>query len=165
VTYPDARVEALLSTSFRCVQLDIGKRAPDAHELIRMARPLWTPTLMFLDPRGIEVRRAVGYLPPEQLLAEAQIALGLVDLLHARNGDARDRFSKAVDADTRGHAAPEALFWAGIAVYRKEGRDRAVLAREWRELWRRYPESTWADTVNVFRRQDHPDDSSCFPRR
>ncbi|MGH9390894.1 MAG: hypothetical protein ACRD1Z_14855 [Vicinamibacteria bacterium] len=150
VTYPDERVEALLSTSFCCVRLDIAQREPDARELIRMARPLWTPTLLFLDPRGIEVRRVVGYLPPEQFLAEAQIALGLVDLLHARNGEACDRFSKAADGDPRGHAAPEALFWAGIAAYRKEGRDRAVLAREWSQLWRRYPESTWWSRADVF---------------
>ncbi len=150
MTYPDDRVGSLLSTSFRCVRLDVGKREPDARELMRMARPLWTPTLLFLDPHGIEVRRAVGYLPPGELLAEAEIALGLVDLLHARNGEARERFSNVVAAYPRGPATPEALFWAGIAAYRKEGRDRAVLAREWSELRRRYPESTWWNRADVF---------------
>jgi hypothetical protein len=150
VTYPDDRVGALLATSFRLVRLDIAQREPDTRELIRMARPLWTPTLLFLDPHGAEVRRAVGYRPPEQLLLEAEIALGLVDLLHARNGEARARFSEAADSYPQGHAAPEALFWAGIAAYRKAGRDRAVLAREWSELRKRYPESGWWKRADVF---------------
>jgi hypothetical protein len=150
VTYPDARVESLLATSFRLVRLDVAEREADTRRLVRAARPLWTPTLLFLDPLGIEVRRSSGYLPPEEFLVEAEIALGLVDLLHAKNDAARRRLSAVAAEAPEAHSAPEALFWAGIAAYRRDGQSLAVLAREWSALERRYPESTWWARADVF---------------
>jgi len=132
------------------VRLNVAEREAETRQLIRTARPLWTPTLLFLDPLGIEVRRAVGYLPPEELVAELEMALGLVDLLQGRNADAHRRLAAVASGAPGAHSAPEALFWAGIAAYRREGKNRAVLAREWSELKRRYPESRWWARADVF---------------
>jgi hypothetical protein len=144
VTYPDARVAALLNDRFDVIRVDVKNVLPAQRDLIRAARPLWTPTVAFLAG-GQEVRRAVGYLPPDDFLAEAQIALGQIDLLHQELDRAFETFRSAADA----YGSPEALFWAGVAAF-KRSRTFDALRPVWDELQARHPDSEWARRADVW---------------
>lgn len=147
VTYPTPEVDHLLGGKFVCYSVNTKELTRDGRELLHRYRLLWEPGLVFLEPRGAEIRRVVGYLPPVEFLAQLRIVLGLVHLLYRREADALDELRRvALEAD----AAPEALYWAGIAAYRLAGRDVAVLKREWQALGDRYPRSRWSRSADVF---------------
>lgn len=115
----------------------------DQPDLARRFRVLWTPTLVVLDPEGAPLREVVGYLPPQALLAELALVQSLHDLRAGRVADA-DAGLRAFRARFGGsHAAPEAMYWEGVARYRAT-KDKETLWAVWRELVAAYPESTWA---------------------
>lgn len=49
---------------------------------MRRFRQLWTPTLIFLDHHQIELRRLVGYVPPEEFVAQVAMAIGMTHVFH-----------------------------------------------------------------------------------
>jgi hypothetical protein len=141
VTYPDTRVEAALAADFRPLRLNLAQADGPAQGLAREFRVLWTPTLVFLEPHRIEVRRTVGFLPPDEFLAELGMARGMAALLRADYAEAFVRFRAVAEAPITS-AAPEALYWAGVAGYRRDG-TRDELHRQWRQLRDRFPDSGW----------------------
>jgi hypothetical protein len=143
VTYQQAAVVDFIAQHFIPVKLNVKKPEPEFRELLRMAKPLFTPLLLFLDSSGTEVRRFTGYLPPAEFLAELQFVLGCVDLLHTRFADSYAKFRGIIERHSRTQVAPEALYWAGVAAYRWNNRGLDGLIPEWIELRARYPESTW----------------------
>jgi hypothetical protein len=143
-TYPCGGAAALIEREFVPVKFNVKEPRGEFRDLLRMAKPLFTPLLLWLDATGTELRRTTGYLPPTELEGELRLVLGLADLLHARYAEAYARFREVADRLGDTHAAPEALYWAGIAGYRLEGRGLEGLTPEWAELQGRYPGSTWA---------------------
>lgn len=144
VTYPRGEVEAALERDFVAVKFNVKEPRGEFRDLLRMAKPLFTPLLLYLDWTGTELRRTTGYLPPAEFLGELGLVLGLSHLLHARYGEAYERFRAVAGWAARTHAAPEALYWAGVAAFRHEGRGLDGLTPEWAELGARYPGSSWA---------------------
>jgi hypothetical protein len=147
-TYADAHVQALLLTEFVCVKYDTHNADPDLAELTGNAPVLWTPTLLVLDD-GAEVRRLVGYVPPDELTAELDVALGLVALRQHALDEALERLQSVADRVPQPTVAPEALYWAGVAAYYRDGHSCAALARWWREIGARYPRSAWYRRADV----------------
>lgn len=143
VTYQQAPVVEFVTQYFIPLKLNVKEPKPEFRELLRMAKPLFTPLLLFLDFNGTEVRRFTGYLPPAEFLAELHFVLGWVDLLHTRFADGYARFRGIVEQYPKSHVAPEALYWSGVAAYRWNNRGLDGLIPEWIELRARYPESTW----------------------
>ncbi len=143
VTYQQAPVVEFVTQHFVPLKLNVKEPKPEFRELLRMAKPLFTPLLLFLDFNGTEVRRFTGYLPPAEFLAELHFVLGWVDLLHTRFADGYARFRGIVEQYPKSHVAPEALYWSGVAAYRWNNRGLDGLIPEWIELRARYPESTW----------------------
>lgn len=144
VTYPRSEVESALARNFVRVKFNVQEPRAEFRDLLRMAKPLFTPLLLYLDWTGTELRRTTGYLPPAEFLGELGLVLGLADLLHARYGEAHRQFREVAERAGQTHAAPEALYWAGVAGYRHEGRGLDGLTPEWAELGVRYPDSGWA---------------------
>lgn len=142
VTYPDSRVIEEFGAHFVAVRVNTREADPGTAALQREFRQIWTPTFVFLDPHRIEVRRAVGYLPPEELLAEAELARGLGAMLRADFARAFGIFRGVVQGHTASSLVPEALYWAGVAGYRRDG-SRDELMRQWSELRERFPQSPW----------------------
>jgi hypothetical protein len=132
-------VAEALAGRFVPVRLDI-KAEP---ELARRFHVLWTPTLTVRHPAGIPAREWAGFLPPGEFLAELALAEALVLLRSARPGDALERLRgmRARFGATR--VAPEAMFWEGVADYRRGG-DKERLWAVWRELVAAHPDSAWA---------------------
>jgi hypothetical protein len=143
-TYVRGEVAALVEREFVPVKFNVKVPRPEFRDLLRMAKPLFTPMLLFLDYTGTELRRTTGFLPPAELEGELGLVLGLADLLHAEYAKACTRFHEVAGRSAGTHAAPEARYWAGVAAYRLDGRGLEGLTPEWDELRRRYPESSWA---------------------
>ncbi len=143
-TYVRDHVAELVEREFVPVRFNVQSPRPELRDLLRMAKPLFTPLLLFLDATGTELRRTTGYLPPAELEGELRLVLGLTDLLHARYAESHARFREVADRLGGTHAAPEALYWAGVAAYRWNARGLEGLTPEWSELQGRFPGSTWA---------------------
>ncbi|MGZ4807695.1 MAG: hypothetical protein ACXV7D_00055 [Thermoanaerobaculia bacterium] len=144
VTYPDARVSALLAERFDVIRIDVKNVQAGQREIVRIARPLWTPTMAILSGAH-EIRRAVGYVPPAEFLAELETALGQIDLLHQDFDRALATFRHAADA----YRSAEALYWAGVAAF-KRARTFDVLRPVWDELDAKHPGSPWARRADVW---------------
>jgi hypothetical protein len=143
VTYPDARVRALLAEHFVCVKYDTKRpnewfrrlNGPFAHH--------WHPNVVVLDHRLAEVRRFIGYLPPDDFVAQLEVGRALVALYHQRPREALEVLEGVTGRLAHTHAAPEAQYWAGVAAYRAGG-GLAALTPLWERIGERWPDSEWA---------------------
>jgi len=147
VTYPNAEVAEFVSERFVPIKFNIKEPHPDFKEALGRGKVLWAPLLVFLDGRGSELRRYVGFLPPDEFLAELRIVLGLSAMTHSKFEDALAWFDGAAETYPQASAAPEALFWGAAAGYRLQGL--AEVVRRWDDLIARYPETTWARRADV----------------
>ena len=149
VTYPDERVVAFLNDRFACVKLDIFSKVPAEKATTRRFRVLWNPAFVVLNDRDEEMRRWIGYLPPEAFIAELRVGAGKVRILGRDPKGAHEDFRAAADTEDA-PVAPEAAYWTGIAKYlAAPERDKTILSASWNELRERFPDSRWwtaADT-------------------
>lgn len=147
VTYPHAEVAEFVTERFVPIKFNITEHHPDFKEALGRSKVLWSPLLVFLDGRGSELRRYVGFLYPDEFLAELQLVLGLAAMTHRKIEEALSWFDGAAATYPKASAAPEALYLAAAAVYRTGGV--AAVVRRWDDLVARYPESTWARRADV----------------
>lgn len=148
VTYPTTEVIEALNERFVCFTVDTKKADREGRELLRRYRLLWEPGFLFLDHRGTELRRFVGFRPADEFLAELSLVLGLEAILYARYEDAIEESRCADSLAPEAETAAEAIFWAGTALYRRY-RDLAALETFWAEIGRRFPDSTWWKRADV----------------
>ena len=99
------------------------------------------------------MRRIVGYLPSEEMLAELQLSEALIELLHTNAHGAYEILENLVDHFPETHVAPEALYWLGVAAFRKHGRSLEALIPKWQAIYDRYPQSTWWTKADVIELQ------------
>lgn len=111
----------------------------------------WTPTILIVDATGAERHRIEGFLPVEDFLA--QLMLGLAQSAFARQQypEAERRYREVVERFPRTDAAPEALYWAGVARY-KASNDPGALAQTGVAFTRQYQDSAWAKKASVWRK-------------
>jgi TolA-binding protein len=109
----------------------------------------WTPTIVVLDSDGTERYRFEGYLPPADFLA--QLALGLAHAAFARKNwaEAEQRYREIVQRFPNTEAAPEALYWAGVARY-KASNNPSALAETAEQLKKQYRDSAWTKKASVW---------------
>jgi len=110
----------------------------------------WTPTLVIFDPLGAERHRFEGFLPPEEFLAQLELGLAHAAFAGKRWAEAERRFRQIVDSFSTSDAAPEALYWAGVARYK--GGDANALPETARLFKLKYPDSAWAKKSSVWER-------------
>jgi hypothetical protein len=150
VTYPDAAVQAFLADHVEPVELDLTSKDPSVVAAQRDYRLLWAPGFVVLDPRGQEMRRWIGYLPPRDFLAEIRLALGKIALMARRFDDAHAHFRAVADLEPPAPVSDEGAYWAPIALYRRDGRDLEFLHEAWAGLRDRFPGSRWWTAADVF---------------
>jgi outer membrane protein assembly factor BamD (BamD/ComL family) len=109
----------------------------------------WTPTQLILDENGEERYRIEGFLPKDDLLAQLEMGLGKLAFERKRFEDAERQFHDVEVQHPESGAAPEALYWEGVAAY-KSSNDAGRLKDTARDLSRRYPESEWARRASVW---------------
>jgi len=109
VTYPHPAVSQLIQDRFVPVRVNERDSSAAAVETLRSYRLMWSPGFVFLDQRGSELRRFIGYLPPDDFQAELYVALGLSAMLRARYDESFRGFRIAADRFPESPAAAEAI--------------------------------------------------------
>ncbi|MBA2457623.1 MAG: tetratricopeptide repeat protein [Gemmatimonadales bacterium] len=147
--YPDERVARFVEENFIPVRVHVREQADEFKRLGARYSAQWTPTILVLDPEGVERHRIEGFLPAGDLIA--QLALGLGHSAFAR-GDfagAERRFREVAERHGDSEAGAEALYWAGVSRY-KATNDAAALAETAQRFRERYQDTSWAKKASVW---------------
>ncbi|MEM7166580.1 MAG: tetratricopeptide repeat protein [Planctomycetota bacterium] len=148
MTYPDADVASFIAEHYVGLKINILDRHPDFKEASAGSRVIWAPTLIFADRRG-ELRRYVGWLPPQAFLAELHMARGTAAFNSGQFADARGRFDTLLAQFPEAPVAPEAMYWQGIAGFLAGDRDMDALRSSWERLAAEHPNSRWGTHASV----------------
>jgi len=148
--YTDPRVRDLISGNFLPVRIHVREDAEAWKKVGLELGVQWTPTVLVLDPAGVERHRIEGFLPADDFLA--QLSLGLAKAAFSRGdfSDAEQRYRAIVETYPGTETAPEALYWAGVSKY-KETRDASALQDTARAFGERYTDTSWAKKSSVWK--------------
>lgn len=141
-TYPNETVQQVLGEHAVAAQFNTAEPTDQTKQLMRRFRMVWTPTLIFLDHHEIELRRQLGFVPAEQLVADVGMAVGMKHVVHAKFDDAFKQFRFVRERHAGIDTGAEALYWAGVAALRRDGNAEQLLV-QWKELQEQYPDSQW----------------------
>jgi hypothetical protein len=122
------------------------KEQPEALERFGVQ---WTPTVLLLDSDGSERHRFEGYLPAPDFLAQLKLGLAHAAKVRGDWAEAERRYREVADDPTAADAAPEALYWAGVAKYKASG-DPGALASTAQAFQTRFTDSSWAKKASVW---------------
>ena len=142
VTYPHEDTQRFLIENV----VTFKPRIDENEDLARRFGMTWTPGLMWLSSDARLCHRNVGYFAPDEFLAESTYGCGHVAAGHSDWQTARKRFEDTAANWPRSHAAPAALYWAGVAAKKVTG-EAGDLLKAWKKLLRKHPESAWAMKV------------------
>jgi TolA-binding protein len=147
--YPDERVARFITENFIPARVHVREQANEYKQLSERYGVQWTPTVLEVDPDGTERHRIEGFLPVDDFLA--QLMLGLAHMAFKREAwaDAERRFRQIVEQFPNSEAAPEALYWGGVARYKASGKADA-LGQTAQALTQRYQSSSWAKRASVW---------------
>jgi TolA-binding protein len=140
-----------VTENFQAARINVHEQPADWKRFGERYGVQWTPTILVIDPSGIERHRIEGFLPADDLLA--QLALGFARSAFERQqfAEAERRFREVVERFPRSDAAPEALYWSGVARY-KATSDAAALAQTADAFAQRYQDASWAKKASVWRK-------------
>jgi thioredoxin family protein len=147
--YTDRRVVRFIEDHFVPLRVHVAGQADEFKRLGATYNTQWTPTVLVIDSTGEERHRVEGFLPANDFLA--QLALGLGHSAFARSDftEAERWFREVVDQYPDTDAAPEALYWAGVARYKATG-DAAALRDTAEQFRQRYQGTSWAKKASVW---------------
>ncbi len=143
VTYPDDETQRFLAERVVAVKPQIDRHP----ELAKRFGVAWTPGLVWLTPRGVPCHRNVGFFEPEELRAECLLGCAHAAAAESDWETALERFRETARLFPESHAAPAALYWAGVSAKKATGEAGALLAL-WKELLVEHPGSAWAMKVS-----------------
>lgn len=109
----------------------------------------WTPTVLVMDSSGVERHRIEGFLPASDFAAQLLLGLGHLAFAEQDWKEAEQRFGEVLEEHPDTEAAPEALYWKGVARYKGTG-DGAALGETARAFRSRYATSSWAKKASVW---------------
>jgi TolA-binding protein len=147
--WPDPRVVKFVNENFVPARVHVKDDSALFQKYGELYNAQWTPTVLELDENGVERHRIEGFLPNDEFLA--QLMLGRAHMAFARQewSEAERRFREIVDTLPETDAAPEALYWAGVAPY-KGTHDNASLKATARAFNERYQDTTWAKKASIW---------------
>ena len=148
--YPDEQVAKLVTERFIPVRVHVKEQAEEFLRLGDRYSAQWTPMILALDETGEERHRVEGFLDAPDLLAQLKLGLGKLDFDAKRYADAEREFRAVVDEHAAADAAPEALYWSGVARY-KATNDGSALAQTAAAFGSRYSDSAWAKKASVWK--------------
>ncbi len=148
--WPDERVARLVNEEFIPVRVSVVDQKDEFKRLGELYGARWTPAILVLDANGDEEYRIEGFVTADQLLARLDIGLGRDAYLHARYPEAEKHFTSVVDRKPDDEATAEALYWSGVAEYKKT-RDAGALGRAAAALAARHAGSVWATKASVWK--------------
>ncbi|MBM4348455.1 MAG: hypothetical protein FJ106_00965 [Deltaproteobacteria bacterium] len=145
VTYPDPNVCAAVGNDFVPIQIDFNKNKA----MVKRYAVKWTPTIIILDPEGSEHHRFVGYLPPDDFIAQIMLGKGKVEFDQDYFEPSMQCFQKILDRFPNTDASPEAQYYLGVAKY-KASHDPNELKLGFKALQQDYPNSEWTKKAQVY---------------
>jgi hypothetical protein len=147
--YSNADVARFIDARFIPVRVHVREQADEFKRLGARYSAQWTPTVLIIDEGGVERHRIEGFLPVDDFLA--QLKLGLARAAFARSdfAEAERLFRDVVSSHPQSEAAPEALYWAGVAKYKATG-DPAALAETYGQFQTQYKDTSWATKASVW---------------
>ena len=142
--YPRPEVAQFITDHFIPVRQHV-KTHPDAMGRFDVQ---WTPTLLVMDANGKERHRVEGFLEAGPLLAQLRLGLAQAAFANGRWDEAERLFEEVVsagDADT----APEAMYWSGVARYKRSG-DVTHLGATHKRLSEQFAGTAWAKKASIW---------------
>ncbi len=145
VTYPDPKVVEFVQQNLIPIQV-----AFDAKPLATDFNVKWTPTLIVLDAEGKEHHRAVGFLPPEELIPWLMLGIAKCHFDREKFGEALTLLEKLLASYAKSGFTPEAIYLLGVARY-KSTHDPKPLKEAYEKLQAGYPSSEWTKRAYPYR--------------
>lgn len=139
----DQAVQAFLEE--HCVVIHLILNRPSDSMLFRQYQVIWTPSLLWLDRRGVAHYRSEGFLGPQELLAALRIGVARSKLAWARYHEAQSLLDAVADERNNPYAA-EALFYLGMVHY-LQTQSHEALMQAWRRLRAEHPNSPWCARI------------------
>ena len=136
-TYPNPEIISFINEQFIPLKLLPEGEISDGF-FIR-----WTPVFLFLDPKGNEHHRIVGFLPPEQFLPAMMLGLAKTKWSISDWSGAEPWFDRIVTKHPQSHAAPESIYLRAICRYRLD-EDTSHLKMATQKIIEQYPTTEWA---------------------
>lgn len=143
--YPNARVSELITQRFVPVRVHV-KEQPAMWKRFSVR---WTPTVLIVAPDGSEGRRIEGYLPADEMMAQIRLGLGFLAVNRKDWNAAREEFEQVVAQFPNTAAAPEALYWSGVAKY-SGSHDAGALKETGQNFRDRYTDTAWAKRASIW---------------
>jgi thioredoxin family protein len=148
--WPEERVVRFVNENFLPARVHVKQDPQAFKQYAERYNAPWTPTMLLLDPNGVEQYRIEGFLPTDDLLAQLMLGRARMAFQQGQWAEAERRFREIVEHLPNTDAAAEALYWAGVAPYKATG-DPASLKATGRAFTTRYQDSTWAKKASVWR--------------
>lgn len=138
VTYPNGKVVQFIQENLVPVQLK-----SDTQPMAKDYNVKWTPNLLILDSEGKEHHRIIGFLPPVEFIPSLLLGIGKTHFDLDRFNEAIAAFDKLISEHGYSNAAPEAVFFRGVTLY-KSTHQPSHLKDAYQQLQTRYHYSEWA---------------------
>jgi hypothetical protein len=147
--WPDERVVKFVTENFIPARVHVKDDGALFKKYSELYSAPWTPTILELDSVGVERHRIEGFLPGDDFLAQLMLGRAKIAFAQENWDDGEKRFREIVDKLPNTDAAPEALYWAGVARY-KGTHNAAPLKETAMAFTQRYQESSWAKKSSVW---------------
>ena len=148
--WPDERVVKFVNENFVPARVHVKADSALYKKYSEQYQAPWTPTILELDADGVEQHRIEGFLPADDLLAQLMLGRARMAFQQQRWAEAEQQFREIVRQLPQTDAAPEALYWAGVAPYKATGNP-ASLQATGQAFATQYQDSTWAKKASVWR--------------
>ena len=148
--WPDERIVRFVNENFLPARVHVKTDAAAFKQYSERYKAPWTPAILVLDPDGVEQHRIEGFLPADDLLAHLMLGRARMAFQTQQWAEAERRFREIADKLPQTDAAPEALYWAGVAPYKATG-DAKSLRETAQAFTTRFQNSTWAKKASVWR--------------
>lgn len=145
MTYPNPNVCFSVEKDFIPLQIDFNQNKA----LVKRFGVKWTPTVLILDEDGSEHHRFIGFLPPENFIAQIILGKGKVEFNLDHFEEAIQTFQESLVRYPKTEAAPEAQYLLGVTKY-KASHDPKELKLGLEHLQRDYPNSEWTQKAQVY---------------
>ena len=144
VTYPENLVAHFIQEHFVPARVKV-KAEP---QVVKEYLVTWTPNVVIADENGKIHYRVEGFHQPHEFVARLSLGVGRYHLDRQEFEVAAERFEEVADRHAGTDPGAEALYWLGVAQYRKS-HDPELLRANWQRLAREYPNNEWTRRSTV----------------
>ena len=107
--WPDERIVRFVNDNFLPSRVHVKDDGEAFKKYSERYQAPWTPTILLLDPAGVEQHRVEGFLPADDLLAQLMLGRGKIAFQQQQWAEAERRFRAIVEQLPQTDAAPEEI--------------------------------------------------------